>query len=57
MASLYIKGFLPRENGASIMLPADITQISGSDFDVDKLFLMLKIINFILNLICILLVL
>ena len=42
MVPLHIKGFLPRQNGASIMLPADITQISGSDFDVDKLFLMLK---------------
>ena len=36
MAPLIIKGFLPQQNGSSIMLPADITQIAGSDFDVDK---------------------
>ena len=41
MASLIIKGFLPQQNGSSIMLPADITQIAGSDFDVDKMFLMI----------------
>ena len=41
MAPLIIKGFLPQQNGSSIMLPADITTIAGSDFDVDKLFIML----------------
>lgn len=41
MAPLIIKGFLPQQNGSSIMLPADITQIAGSDFDVDKMFLMI----------------
>lgn len=41
MLPLIIKGFLPQQNGSSIMLPADVTQIAGSDFDVDKLFLML----------------
>jgi hypothetical protein len=35
MAPLIIKGFLPQQNGSCIMLPADITQIAGSDFDVD----------------------
>ena len=34
MAPLYIKGFLPQQNGSAIMLPADITTIAGSDFDV-----------------------
>lgn len=34
MAPLIVKGFLPQQNGSSIMLPADITQIAGSDFDV-----------------------
>ena len=34
MAPLIIKGFLPQQNGSAIMLPADITQIAGSDFDV-----------------------
>ena len=41
MAPLYIKGFLPQQNGSSIMLPAEITTLSGSDFDVDKLYIML----------------
>lgn len=41
MAPLYIKGFLPQQNGSAIMLPAEITTIAGSDFDVDKLFIML----------------
>lgn len=34
MLPLYIKGFLPQQNGSAIMLPADITTISGADFDV-----------------------
>ena len=38
---LYIKGFLPQQNGSSIMVSAEITTISGSDFDIDKMFLML----------------
>lgn len=41
MAPLYIKGFLPQQNGSAIMLPAEITTIAGSDFDVDKLYIML----------------
>jgi len=41
MAPLYIKGFLPQQNGSSIMLPAEITTLSGSDFDVDKMYIML----------------
>ncbi len=41
MAPLYIKGFLPQENGSSIMLPAETTLFSGEDFDVDKKFLIL----------------
>ena len=40
MVPLIIKGFLPQQNGSSIMLPADITTLSGADFDFDKLFLM-----------------
>jgi hypothetical protein len=34
MAPIRIKGFLPQGNGSSIVLPAEITVISGSDFDV-----------------------
>lgn len=48
MAPLYIKGFLPQQNGSAIMLPAEITTLSGSDFDVDKLYIMLpefKVVN------------
>lgn len=41
MAPLYIKGFLPQQNGSAIMLPAEITTMSGSDFDVDKMFIYL----------------
>lgn len=41
MIPLIIKGFLPQQNGSAIMVPADITQIAGSDFDVDKMFLMI----------------
>ena len=32
MQPLYIKGFLPIQNGSMIMLPAEITQLTGSDF-------------------------
>ena len=41
MAPLIIKGFLPQQNGSAIILPADITTMAGSDFDIDKMFLML----------------
>ena len=41
MAPLYIKGFLPQMNGSAIMLPAEITTLSGSDFDVDKMYVMI----------------
>lgn len=39
MLPLIIKDFLPQQNGSSIMLPADITQIAGEDFDIDGRFL------------------
>lgn len=42
MAPLYIKGFLPKAAGEAIMLPKEITTLSGSDFDIDKLYIMLK---------------
>lgn len=42
MAPLKIVGFLPREAGEGIMLPNDITLLTGSDFDVDKFYLMRK---------------
>ena len=45
MAPLFIKGFLPQQNGSAIMLPAEITALSGSDFDVDKMYIMLPEFN------------
>ena len=47
MIPLYIKGFLPVQNGSSIMLPSEITTMSGSDFDVDKLYVMFPEFNII----------
>lgn len=41
MAPLYIKGFMPQQNGSAVMLPADTTIFSGEDYDVDKKFLMI----------------
>lgn len=40
MAPLRIMGFLPQQNGSMIMLPAEITTLTGSDFDIDKFYLM-----------------
>ena len=42
MAPLIIKGFLPQQNGSVIMLPSDITRISGCNFEIDKLYLILN---------------
>lgn len=42
MVPLIIKGFLPQQNGSVIMLPSDITLISGSNFEIDRLFLILN---------------
>ena len=42
MLPIIIKGFAPQQNGSCIFLPAEITTLSGSDFDVDKMFLMLS---------------
>lgn len=42
MIPLKIVGFLPREAGDGIMLPYDITLLTGSDFDIDKMYIMLK---------------
>lgn len=41
MMPLIIKDFTPLQNGSAIVLPAEITDIAGSDFDVDKMFVML----------------
>lgn len=42
MMPIKIVGFLPIQAGASMMLPSDIITMSGTDFDIDKLFLMRK---------------
>ena len=41
-----IVGFLPRNAGEAIALPADITLLTGSDFDVDKLYIMRRAFKF-----------
>ena len=41
MVPLIIKGFLPQQNGSSIMVAKEITTASGCDYDVDKMFLMM----------------
>ena len=40
MVPIKVVGFLPRNAGEGIMLPAEITKLSGSDFDIDKLYIM-----------------
>lgn len=39
MMSFIIKGFLPQENGSTIIMPADTIVYAGEDFDIDKKFL------------------
>lgn len=46
MLPVRIKGFLPKESGSSIVVPATITKIAGSDFDIDKVFVEMHNINF-----------
>lgn len=36
-----IKGFLDQRTGGAIMLPAEITSVTGADFDIDKMYVML----------------
>jgi hypothetical protein len=47
IAPLKIVGFTPREMGDVIILPADITLINGSDFDVDKEYCIRKQLNIV----------
>lgn len=42
MMPIKIVGFLPKEAGDGIMLPYEITTISGADFDIDKLYILRK---------------
>lgn len=38
MQHIRIKGFLPRQVGSVIILPKEITSLAGSDYDVDKVY-------------------
>jgi len=40
MIPMRVKYFLPQKAGASIMLPLEITAITGADFDIDKMYIM-----------------
>lgn len=40
MQHIRIKGFLPRQVGSVIILPKEITSLAGSDFDIDKVYVM-----------------
>lgn len=41
MLPLRIKKFLPQSAGATIIMPREITTLTGADFDIDKIYLML----------------
>lgn len=45
MIPLKIMGFVPKAAGEVIMLPQEITYLTGSDFDIDKLYIMKKSFN------------
>lgn len=46
MIPIRVKGFLPRQVGSVIILPEEITTTTGSDFDVDKIYMMYHSLNF-----------
>lgn len=46
MIPIRAKGFLPRQVGSVIILPEEITTTTGSDFDVDKIYMMYHSLNF-----------
>lgn len=49
IAPLKIVGFAPREMGDVIILPAEITLVNGSDFDVDKEYCIRKLLEIVSN--------
>ena len=49
MIPMRVVGFLPKEAGDGVMLPYEITLITGSDFDIDKMYLMRKDIPIVLK--------
>lgn len=46
MIPIKVKGFLPRQVGSVIILPEEITTTTGSDYDVDKIYMMYHSLNF-----------
>ena len=46
MIPIRVKGFLPGQVGSVIILPEEITTTTGSDFDVDKIYMMYHSLNF-----------
>lgn len=42
MLTAKVVGFTPTEMGSVILVPTEITKIAGSDFDVDKLYMMVS---------------
>lgn len=42
MFPIKVKGFTPYQSGGMIMVPAEITTISGTDFDGDKLYTLIR---------------
>lgn len=47
IAPCKIVGFLPKEAGSTIMLPYELTSQDGSDFDIDKRYVMRKTLNLV----------
>ncbi len=45
--SLKVKAFSPSTTGGNIILPSDITTITGADFDIDKIYMVIKNLEFI----------
>lgn len=45
MLPIKIVGFMPTMAGSTITLPSDIVTMSGTDFDIDKLFLMIRTVR------------
>ena len=44
-APMKVVGFMPRKAGDAIMLPYELTEIDDSDFDVDKRYVMRKVLS------------
>lgn len=44
--SIKIKAFSPSVTGGNIILPSDVTTMTGADFDIDKLYMVIKNLEF-----------